>query len=263
MATANDAPAADGQELTPPSMVERVTLILDAFEQRPTARLNLDDVVARTGLPRSTTHRILGQLVGLQWLQYSGARYGLGPRALGLGGRDGLHGEIRKAAAEHLHQLHLRTGLVVHLAALEGTDEVYLDKIGGPFAATLPSKIGGRHRAYLTTGGRAMLAWLPPEEVDARYERLLGRDAGDGRWDLAGLHAELARIRRAHGISIDRGDQTRRLVGVELPSVAAAIHNADGPVAAICIAGAANSVPIERVVPLVADAAARTSRALG
>jgi len=253
---------AQRHELTPPSMVERVTSILDAFEQRPTARLNLDQVVARTGLPRSTTHRILRQLVGLQWLDYREAQYSLGSRALGLGGQDGLHGEIRKAAAEHLHQLHLRTGLVVHLAALEGTDEVYLDKIGGHFAATLPSKIGTRQRAYLTTGGRAMLAWLPPEDVDARFGRQLTRSAAGARWDLTALHLELGRIRRAHGISIDRGAQTRVLVGVELPSVAVAIHDADGPVAAICLAGAANSVPIERVVPLVAEAAARSSQAL-
>lgn len=241
-------------------MVERVTFILDAFEQRPTARLNLDQVVARTGLPRSTTHRILRQLVGLAWLDYRDAQYCLGPRALGLGGQDGRQGEIRKAAAEHLHQLHLRTGLVVHLAALEGTDEVYLDKIGGHFAATLPSKVGARQPAYLTTGGRAMLAWLPPEDVDARFGRQLTRSGGG--WDLTSLHVQLAHIRRAQGISIDRGAQTRLLVGVELPSVAAAVRSSDGPVAAICLAGAANSVPIERVVPLVAEAAARTSQAL-
>lgn len=243
-------------------MVERVTLILDAFDQRPTARLNLDQITARTGLPRSTAHRILGQLVGLEWLEYAGAHYSLGRRALGLGGQEGLHGEIRKAAAEHLHQLHLRTGLVVHLAVLEGTDEIYLDKIGGHFAATLPSKVGSRHRAYLTTGGRAMLAWLPPEEIDARFGPLLSRSSAGRGWDLAGLHLELARVRRAHGISIDRGAQTRAFVGIELPSVAAAIRTAAGPVAAICVAGAANSVPIERLVPLVADAATRTSLAL-
>lgn len=238
-------------------MVERFTLILDAFDQRPTLRLTLDQIAARTGLPRSTAHRILGQLVGLEWLDYVGAQYSLGRRALGLCGQDGLHGEIRKAAAEQLHQLHLRTGLVVHLAALEGTDEVYLDKVGGPFAATLPSKVGTRQHAYLTTGGRAMLAWLAPEEVDARFAPLLPRSAGGTRWDLALLHEELARIRRAHGISIDHGAQTRKFVGVELPSVAAAIRGVDGPVAAICVCGAANSVPIERLVPLVAEAAAR------
>lgn len=249
-------------EPTPPSMVERVTLILDAFEQRPTVRLSLEQIAARTSLPRSTTHRILGQLVALHWLEYTGALYSLGGRVLGMGGQDGLHGEIRKAAAEHLHQLHLRTGLVVHLAALQGPNELYLDKVGGHFAATLPSRVGTRHRAYRTTGGRAMLAWLPPEEVDALFGQQLPRTARGAGWDLTTLHQELARIRRAHGIAIDRGAQSRKFEGMELPSVAAAVRTATGPVAAICVAGAANSVPIERLVPLVADAAARTSRAL-
>lgn len=253
---------AECQELTPPSMVKRVTLILDAFEQRPTARLTLQQIAARTCLPRSTAHRILGQLVALKWLEYTGTQYSLGRRALGLGGQDGLHGEIRRAAAEHLLQLHLRTGLVVHLAASQGPDEIYLDKVGGQFATTLPSKVGTRHRAYQTTGGRAMLAWLPPEDVDALFAQQLSRSSGGADWDLATLHQELTRIRRAHGISIDRGEKTRKFVGVELPSVAAAIRGADGPVAAICVCGAANSVPIERVVPLVADAAAVMSRTL-
>ncbi|MBP2455999.1 IclR family transcriptional regulator [Mycolicibacterium lutetiense] len=257
------AVSTQGPELTGPSMVERVTLILDAFEQRPTSRLNLDQIATRAHLPRSTTHRILGQLVGLQWLEYTGTQYSLGRRALRLGGQDGLHSQVRQAAADHLHRLHLRTGLVVHLAVLQGADEIFLDKVGGPFAATLPSKVGSRHVAYQTTGGRAMLAWLPPEDVDSLFGKRLARSSGTAGWDLTSLHRELARIRREHGVSIDRGDQTRTFVGIALPSVAAAVRDADGrPVAAICVCGAADSVQIEGLVPLVADAAAQTTAML-
>ena len=42
----------------------------------------------------------------------------------------------------------------MHLAALEGADEVFLDKLGGPFARTLESHVGRRSFAHLTTGGR-------------------------------------------------------------------------------------------------------------
>lgn len=251
--------SSERQDSTPPSMLERVTLILDAFEQRPMSRLNLDQVAMRACLPRSTTHRILGQLVRLQWLEYAGTSYSLGRRALRVGGQGGLHGEIRQAAAEHLHRLHLETGLVVHLAVLQGPDEVFLDKVGGHFATRLPSKVGGSHRAYQTTGGRAMLAWLPPEEVDGLFRGQLPRSAGGAGWDLTTLHRELNRIRRGRGISIERGERTRELVGLELPSVAAAIRGADGPVAAVCLCGAANTVAIGRLAPLVADTAARTS----
>jgi DNA-binding IclR family transcriptional regulator len=114
----------------PPSMVERLTLILDEFESRAT-RLTLEDVARRTHLPRSTAHRILDQLVQLCWLEHTAFGYRLGSRALGLGGRDNGHGEIRGAAAPLLHELQIKTGMVVHLAILDGAQVHYLDKVGG------------------------------------------------------------------------------------------------------------------------------------
>lgn len=245
----------------PPSMVERMTLILDIFEQRST-RLSLVEICARSGLPRSTAHRILEQLVKLHWLEHTPSGYCLGRRALGLGGHDGRHGEIRAAAAEHLHELQLRTGMVVHLAALEGADEVFLDKLGGPFARTLESHVGRRSYAHLTTGGRAMLAWLPPEEVEALLGKQLSNPARGRGWDLPSLHRELNRIRRNRGLSFDGGEYANAMVGRMLPSVAAAIRGPQGPLAAICLCGETSFAGIERLAPLVAEAAARTSRAL-
>ncbi|NKS77359.1 hypothetical protein GS539_15170, partial [Rhodococcus hoagii] len=67
----------------------------------------------------------------------------------------------------------MQTGMVVHLAVLDGAESVYLDKIGGRFASTLPSRVGGRGPAYSTAGGKSMLAWLDPERVDSLYEQRL------------------------------------------------------------------------------------------
>ena len=46
---------------------------------------------------------------------------------------------------------------------------VDMDKIGGQLAAALPSRVGGRVPAYATAGGKALLAGLEPEQVDALY----------------------------------------------------------------------------------------------
>ncbi len=75
--TATSAPRRD----VPPSMVERMTLILDAFEGR-SSRLTLEEVACRTRLPRSTVHRILDQLVKLNWVDHASFGYCLGRRAL-------------------------------------------------------------------------------------------------------------------------------------------------------------------------------------
>ena len=249
-----DASAATRQ--LPPSMVERVTLIMDAFERRTTT-LTLEQVTARTMLPRSTAHRILDQLVQVAWLEHTSYGYALGPRALGFGGQDGSHGEIRAAAAPVLQDLYLRTGLVVHLAVLEEAQIHYLDKLGGPLAAMLPSRVGGRAPAHTTAIGKAMLAWVDPERVDQLSGDRLVRRTERSIGDLAVLHQELGRIRTRNGLAYESGESVRGIA-----CVAAAIRGQRGAVAAISLCGEARKTQLERVAPLVLDGAREVSRAL-
>ena len=111
-------------------MIEQMTLILDAFEDRSTP-LTLVEVARSTNLPRCTVHRILEQLVKLSWLEQSPFGYCLGRRSRQLGVGDRAQADLRAAAAPMLHELHLRTGLLAHLAILDGAGVEYLDKVGG------------------------------------------------------------------------------------------------------------------------------------
>ena len=240
----------------PPSMVERMTLILDAFDGRA-ARLTLEEVACRTQLPRSTVHRILDQLVKLDWVDHASFGYCLGSRALGLGGGDGGHSQIREAAAPLLHELHLQTGMVVHLSVLDGRESVYLDKVGGRFAAALPSRVGGRVLAHSTAGGKAMLAWIDPERVDALFGSALPRCTENTITDVAVLHQELNRIRQRRGLAFERGESARGVA-----SVASAIRGHEGPVGSIALCGDMRTAQLERVAPLVVDAAREVSRTL-
>ncbi|GAA0237083.1 IclR family transcriptional regulator [Actinomadura nitritigenes] len=247
--------AAPTRRDAPPSMIERMTLILDAFNG-PSARLTLEDVARRTGLPRSTAHRILDQLVRQRWLAHHSFGYGLGQRALGLGGQDGGHGKIREAAAPYLHELQVTTGLVAHLAVLDGAEVFYLDKLGGRLAASVPSRVGGRAPAHSTALGKAMLAWLEPEQVDALLgtgiTRLTSRTIGE----LGTLHQELHRVRQRRGLAFERGESFPGIA-----CVAVAVRGADGPVAGISLVGDIHT-PLENVAPLVVTAARETSQVL-
>ncbi|HWU21367.1 MAG TPA: IclR family transcriptional regulator [Nocardioides sp.] len=239
----------------PPSMVERMTLILDAFVA-PSTRLTLEQVARVTHLPRSTAHRILDQLVKLEWLTHSSFGYALGGRSLGLGGTGGSHLELREAAAGALHELQVRTGLVVHLAVLEDAEVRYLDKVGGRFATAVPSRVGGRAQAHCTALGKAMLAWLPAEEVEDRILPTLGRQTNRSISDIITLHKELTRIRARHGLAFERGECFS-----DISCVAAAIRSPEGPVAAISLVGDAR-MPLEKVAPLVAAAARQVTEEL-
>ncbi len=236
-----------GQPSLPPSMVERMTLILDAFDAS-TTRLTLEQVAQSTHLPRSTAHRILDQLVRLEWLAHTAAGYHLGRRSLGLGGSGRAHLELREAAAGVLHELQLRSGLVAHLAVLEGSDIHHLDKVGGRLARQIPSRVGGALPAHRTALGRAILAWMPAEEVELALHPALGCHD-----DLPTLHLELSRIRARKGLAFERAEAF-----ASVACVAAAVRGPEGPEAAISLAGEAHT-PLERVAPLVAAATRQVS----
>ena len=249
-----DTEPREGKSL-PPSMVERMTLILDEFDS-PSTRLTLEQVARLTHLPRSTAHRILDQLVRLEWLSHSSFGYALGARSLGLGGQDGGHLELREAAAGVLHELQVRTGLVAHLAVLDGAEVRYLDKVGGRFAAAVPSRVGGRALAHCTALGKAMLAWISAEDVEDLVMPSLGRQTSRTIGDIVTLHQELTRIRARHGLAFERGE-----CFADISCVAAAVRSPEGPVAAISLVGDAR-MPLEKVAPLVADAARRVTEQL-
>ncbi|WGY03823.1 IclR family transcriptional regulator [Nocardioides sp. QY071] len=237
----------DRAEERPPSMVERMTTIMVAFGS-PSSRLSLEDVQDATGLPRSTAHRILNQLIALDWVRHTPAGYALGSRALGLGGGDAPEMDLRAAAAETLRSLHLETGLVVHLGVLEGADVRILDKVGGALAARVPSRVGGRLPASWALIGKAQLAFLPPEEVDALVAVQLAQTSDKRRVDLVALHRELVRVRARAGVVLDRGRNHLRL-----GCVAAPIIGRDGPCGGISLVGGPQ-IDFEQLAPMVVRA---------
>ena len=240
------------QQTLPASMVERMTLILDLFD-RPHICLPLERVARLTHLPRSTAHRILDQLVRMQWLERVDDSYRLGPRSLALGGREIGHGALRAAAAPVLHQLAIYTGLVVHLAILDGTEVYYLDKIGGRRALHVPSRVGGRVPAHRTALGKAILAWHLPEHVDHEYAHAPDHTRP---LNLTRLHTELGHIRRHHGIAYETGETYPGII-----CAAIALRSPDQPVAAISLTSDTDA-PLARLAPQLAGAANAISNQL-
>ncbi|MFC7447767.1 IclR family transcriptional regulator [Rhodococcus daqingensis] len=162
------------------STLQRASLVLDVFDGG--RRLNLTQIVLRTGLPRSSVHRILERLVSLRWVIRQGNEYGLGLRMMELGSAAVHQDPLRQAALPSLQWLHRTTGCIVHLGVLDGTDVIYLEKIGGELASAVTSRVGGRLPAYSSAVGKAMLAsydcaiFKSPELVTVRetgtaYER--------------------------------------------------------------------------------------------
>lgn len=222
---------------TPSAVIDRVSLVLDAFDGP--GRLTLAQIVRRTGLPRSSAHRMLERLVQLRWLRRSGRDYELGMRLVELGSLAVHQDRLHKAAIPKLHELHAATGLVVHLAVLDGSDVVYMEKVGNRMAAALPSRVGGRQLAHCTALGKAMLAFAD-EGGTALDADLLPRQTKYSISTPGQLRNELLKV-RSRGIAFDREES---LAG--FGCVAAPIGDPGEAVAAISVCGPMNRMMFDQ-----------------
>ncbi|MGV0677642.1 IclR family transcriptional regulator [Mycolicibacterium fortuitum] len=238
------------------SMVDRVALILNSFDE-PGKHLRLDQIAGRTGLPRSSVHRILKQLHSAGLLRHRPDGYSLAASPLPVT-RMIDHSQLRSVASPTLSRLHADTGLVVHLGVLFGGDVVYLDKVAGRNSAVVPTRVAGHTPAHASALGKTMLAELPAEEVDAILGPRLSRSTRSTISDLETLHRELARIRSRHGLAYDNEE-----LAIGLTSVAAPLRSADGEVAGLSLTGAVPLHRLQRTAPFVIRAARHISEQLG
>ncbi|MFF3621748.1 IclR family transcriptional regulator [Streptomyces sp. NPDC002467] len=242
-------------ELAPLSLLEKAARVLGAFEG-PQPRLSLTEVVRRSGLPRSSAHRILDQLVRLRWLDREGRDYRMGMRMLELGALASHHNRLRRAALPLLHALHEQTGQVVHLSVLDGAEVVCLERIGGSEAMAVPSRVGGRMPAYCTAAGKAILAFSDPTELEnvlghglrPRTPRTLIRPLA--------LRAELAATRE-RGVAYDREESFRGISCVAVP-----LRGAGRAVAAVSVSTGRGERELARLAPAVSACARAVWREL-
>lgn len=121
----------------------------------------LAGLTKESGLSRSTTHRLLATLVSHGYLSYSQKKYELGYRFLEMG-------EKKKrsiAFVEYLHPILLdyatQIGDTLHLAILDGTDIILLDRISGNRELQIRSHVGQRAPAFRTAVGKALIGRRP------------------------------------------------------------------------------------------------------
>jgi DNA-binding Lrp family transcriptional regulator len=96
------------------------------------------DLAEATGIPVSTVHRLLKQLIEVGAVQRDGARYCLGASLLGLGARVTPERRLRDVARRPLAELAASTGAAVSLSATIGGDAVFLDILDARVPLGLP-----------------------------------------------------------------------------------------------------------------------------
>ena len=240
-----------------PSVLARAAAVLDAFGA-DTPELGVSELARRSGLAKSTAHRMAGELVRLGWLEQSGAKVRLGLRLFELGQLVPRQRALKDAALPFMEDLREATSSNVHLAVLEGIEVVYVEILRVRDSQPLPSRVGGRLPAHATGVGKAILAFSPAEVVKARVEAGLPRRTAYTVIMPGPLMRELTAIRES-GISYDRQESAMGVV-----CAAAPVFGSDGRVlGALSVTGRAERLDTERMAPAVRTAALALSRQLG
>ena len=94
-------------------------------------RDTLAEIASESGMSRSTTHRLLATLVAHNYLGIEGRRYTLGYRLLELGEQKKRSLSVVDALHDVLVRYAARTTNTIHLAVLDKTDIVLLDRVAG------------------------------------------------------------------------------------------------------------------------------------
>jgi DNA-binding IclR family transcriptional regulator len=219
--------------------------------------LSLAELVRRTGLPKSTALRLLTELAEWDLVERTPGGFRLGMRLFELGSLVPRQRGLREAAAPFLADLFEATHETVHLAILDGTEVMYVQKLDSRSGPKVPSRVGGRLPAHCTGVGKALLAFSPPATLDAVLATGLDRRAPRTVVAPGLLRQELAEIRR-RGVALEHEESTVGITCVAAP----VLDSGDVAVAAVSITGWVNRLEPIRFAPAVRTAALGISRTL-
>lgn len=148
-------------------VIDRAAQVLDCFTFDQT-EISVSEIATRTGLHKSTAHRILMALEYNDLIRQNQETgdYFLGMKLFKLGNQAAARINMREIAKPYLLRLMEETKESVHLAILDDSQVLYLEKVEGPHALRMPSRVGRRIPTSCTSLGKAMLSCL--DEQDAR-----------------------------------------------------------------------------------------------
>ncbi|GAC1534845.1 MAG: IclR family transcriptional regulator [Acidimicrobiales bacterium] len=159
-------------------VLDRTVAVLEACEEGPAS---LADLVARTGLPRATAHRLARAMEDHGLLARDGAsRWALGPAIVRLGAAAAAGPPLAEVARSALERLRDATGESVQLYVRRGTERLCIVSLESPHSLRTIVPVGAALPIDRGSAGRALRAgpvWQ--EQPDVGWEESVEeREAG-------------------------------------------------------------------------------------
>jgi DNA-binding IclR family transcriptional regulator len=151
-----------GQGPTREPVAQRIVMTLEACAAKKRA-LTSTELVAETGLAKTTVHRMCWKLVELGLLEHSPDGFSIGSKLFALASTNPSITEVRAAAIPYLVELQRRTGAASSVAVLSAGKALILD---GLFTSSFQGSplVGHALPLHCTGVGKAIASLLDAEQ---------------------------------------------------------------------------------------------------
>jgi len=136
--------------------------------------MGVSELSRALGLDKSTVYRLLATLKSRGYVEQDPEtrKYTIGPRMIAVSSRILGNNDVYLQARPVMKKLLQETRETVHLAMLMENQVVYIAQEISPEVVSVNTEIGQREPVYCTAVGKALVAFLPEEELEAVICRL-------------------------------------------------------------------------------------------
>jgi IclR family transcriptional regulator, acetate operon repressor len=239
-----------------PSVIDRVFCVLESCAASGRS-LTLVDLSRRTGLPKTTVHRVCWKLVELGLLTHADDGFQVSPKLFALGSMSPELRRLRALAMPWLHELTARTEWATNLAVIADGRALVVEEVYGQHTGRMPRMVGARLPLHATAIGKALLSGFDDAELEDYLRSSALKAYTPNTIVRPNLLAEHLRRVRATGFAMSFEEWSLGTSGVAAPVYA------DGQViAAVAVVGETNERSMQSHAQYARQVGAKLSQAL-
>lgn len=181
--------------------------------------VRFSELLADSVFPKATLYRFLQTLTnqGMLMLDPDRGTYTLGVRLVRWAHAAWAQSSLAPVARPYLDVLSAETAETIHLAQMDQGQVLYVDKRNAARPVEMFAQAGKVGPAYCTGVGKAMLAYLSDDELQAAIDRQSFHRFTSSTYDTpAKLRAEL-RLIRERGYAFDREEHEPGIICIAVP----------------------------------------------
>lgn len=154
------------------TVTARAFSVLSSFDSSHRHQ-KLSSISRRSGLPLSTTHRLVSELVSLGALMRApDGSYEIGSKLWSLGILASLHADLREIALPYMEDVYQIANDAVQIAVLDGFRCLVVERIAGSRTLDVVSRPGARLPLHASGVGKVLLAFGSKDLHQAALKKL-------------------------------------------------------------------------------------------